>query len=229
MMGQLERFVGVGCGFLSSLVSVASRLDSQFFVGFDSQHLRQVHQFFIACDIEESLGMRLPASIYALKADLGPACKGVFFAAPAHPSASQQQVSNTLRGMALSVEDEFRCPNSGYSIDTRVHDKRPQGTSTRMQRSTPVYTQPLYTRQRMRRIILSSLYARLADCRRTVFAKTVGQVIEQLENKSVVSGKLGQVYAEHRAGRPNVVVYNRQFNYYFQKKMPSPMHKAASK
>ena len=56
-------------GFLSSLVSVASRLDSQFFAGLDSQHLRQVHRFLMACDIEESLGMRLLASIYALKAN----------------------------------------------------------------------------------------------------------------------------------------------------------------
>jgi hypothetical protein len=55
--------------------------------------------------------MRLPVSIYALKTDLGPvqpACKAVFLAAPAHPSASQQQVSDTLRGMGLSVQDEFR-------------------------------------------------------------------------------------------------------------------------
>ncbi len=28
-----------------------------------------------------------------------------------------KQVSDTLRGMGLSVEDEFRCPKSGYSID----------------------------------------------------------------------------------------------------------------
>jgi hypothetical protein len=66
-----------------------------------------VHLFFITCGIEESLGLRLPASIYALKADLGPACKVAFLAAPAQPSASQQQVSDTLRGMGLSVEDEF--------------------------------------------------------------------------------------------------------------------------
>ena len=26
--------------------------------------------------------------------------------------------------MGLSVEDEFRCPKSGYSIDMRVHDMR---------------------------------------------------------------------------------------------------------
>ena len=110
------------CGFVSSLISVASLLDSQCFGGLDSQHLRQVHQFFIACDIEENLGMRLPASIYALKADLGPACKAAFLATPAHSSAS--------RGMGLSVDDEFRCPKSGYSSDMRVQDKCPQGTST---------------------------------------------------------------------------------------------------
>ncbi len=29
---------------------------------------------------------------------------------------------DALRGMGLSVEEEFRCPKSGYSIDMRVHD-----------------------------------------------------------------------------------------------------------
>jgi hypothetical protein len=46
-------------------------------------------------------------------ADLGPACKAAFFAAPAQPSTSQQQVSDTLRGMGLWVEDEFQCPIAG--------------------------------------------------------------------------------------------------------------------
>ena len=64
-----------------------------------------MHQFFIACDIEESLGMRLPASIYTLKADLGPVCKTEFLTVPAHQSANQQQVSDTLRDMGLSVEE----------------------------------------------------------------------------------------------------------------------------
>jgi hypothetical protein len=113
-----------------ALVSVASRHASQFFAGMNGQHLCQLHQFFIACDIEESLGMRLPTSIHALKADLGAECNAAFLAAPAHPSAIQQQVSDTLRGMGLSLVDEFRCPKSGYSIDMRVQDKRLQGTST---------------------------------------------------------------------------------------------------
>jgi len=123
-------FPDVYCDFLTFLVSVVSRLGSKFLAGLNTQHLCQVHQFFFVCDIDESLCMRLPASIYSLKADLGPACKAAFVAAPAQTSASQQQVSDTLRGMGLSVEEEFQCPKSGYSIDMRVQDKRPQGTRT---------------------------------------------------------------------------------------------------
>ncbi len=110
------------CGFLSFVVSVASRRGSQFFAGLNAQRRCQLHQFFIACDIEESLGLRLLDSIYALKVDLGPACKEVFHAAHAQPSTNQQQVSDTLRGMGLWVEDEFQCPKSGCSIDMRVQD-----------------------------------------------------------------------------------------------------------
>jgi hypothetical protein len=62
-------------------------------------------------------------SIQTLKEKLGPSCQAAFLGAPVHHSASQQQVSDTLRGMRLSVEDEFRCPKSGYSIDMRVNCK----------------------------------------------------------------------------------------------------------
>ncbi len=58
----------------------------------------------------------------ALKDKLGRSCKAVFIGQPAKVSASQQKVSDTLRGMGLLVEDEFRCPKSGYSIDMRVHE-----------------------------------------------------------------------------------------------------------
>jgi hypothetical protein len=115
--------------FSSFLASVVLRLGSKSLSELNTQHLCLLHQFFIACDIEENLGMRLPASIYALKVDLGPACKASFLSAPANPSVSQQQVSDTLRDIGLSVEDEFRCPKSEYSIDMRVWDKRQQGTS----------------------------------------------------------------------------------------------------
>ncbi len=36
-------------------------------------------------------------------------------------------MSDTLRGMGLSVEDEFRCPKSGCSIDMRVSAKSSTG------------------------------------------------------------------------------------------------------
>jgi len=49
-------------------------------------------------------------------------CREAFVRAKAAPSATQQQVSETLRRMGMSVEDEVRCPKSGYSIDMMVHD-----------------------------------------------------------------------------------------------------------
>jgi len=49
-------------------------------------------------------------------------CRLAFEGAQTTPSATQQQVSETLRQMVLSVEDEVRCPKSEYSIDMLVHD-----------------------------------------------------------------------------------------------------------
>ena len=48
-------------------------------------------------------------------------CREAFECAKSAPSATQQQVSETLRRLGLSVEDEARCPKSGYSIDMLVH------------------------------------------------------------------------------------------------------------
>ncbi len=90
---------------------------------FHDDHLSQLHQFFIACDMQEALDLGMPVSVLALKDKLGPSCKAAFIGHPIKESATQQQVSDILRGMGLSVEDEFRCPKSGYVIDMRVHKK----------------------------------------------------------------------------------------------------------
>ena len=86
----------------------------------DEQSLCQLHQFFMSCDMIEGLHVDLSVSIQTLKEKLGPSCQAAIIGMIVHPSASQQQVSDTLRDMSLSVEDEFRCPKSGYSIDMRV-------------------------------------------------------------------------------------------------------------
>jgi hypothetical protein len=96
----------------------------------DQKSLCQLHQVFIACDMIEGLHADLSVSVQTLKEKLGPSCQAAFIGMPVHPSASQQQVSDTLRGMGLSVEDEFRCPKSGYSIDMRVHDLRVNAKSS---------------------------------------------------------------------------------------------------
>jgi hypothetical protein len=48
-------------------------------------------------------------------------CRSAFEGAQANPSASQQQMSKTLRDMGLSVEDEVRCQKSGNTIDMLGH------------------------------------------------------------------------------------------------------------
>jgi hypothetical protein len=75
------------------------------------------------------LWARAPDYFVALKERLEAECTAAFVAQPTQVSASQQQVSDALRGMGLWVEDEFRCAKSGYSIDMRVHrsDAREEG------------------------------------------------------------------------------------------------------
>jgi hypothetical protein len=80
-----------------------------------------LHQFFVACEVDEAMRAGIPASILALKDTMGPACRAAFERQATQASASQQQVSKALRRMRLSVEEEARCPRSGYSLDMLVH------------------------------------------------------------------------------------------------------------
>jgi hypothetical protein len=150
MMGQLERRAEAISGEFNSqevantlwamcVLCIQFSLSRRFFcflssrlpsmVLDDQKTLGQLHQFFISCDTIEGLHADLPVSAQTLKEKLGPSCKAAFIGVPVHPSASQQQVSDTLRGMGLSVEDEFRCPKSGYSIDMRVNSKSSTGAA----------------------------------------------------------------------------------------------------
>ena len=58
-----------------------------------------MHQFFVACEIEESLGAVLADSsrFLELRASLSSACKVSFVSGPIHPSEAQLAVSRTLR------------------------------------------------------------------------------------------------------------------------------------
>ena len=89
-----------------------------------------MHQFLVACDAEEGVRARMPDSFVALKERLGPKCQTCFVATATQVSVSQEEVSTILRGIGLSVEDEFRCPKSDYSIDMRVQDRTLEGSSS---------------------------------------------------------------------------------------------------
>ena len=87
----------------------------------NTAELCQLHQFFVGCGVEPRLGVEAINDMQSLKE----ACRWAFEGTKTAPSATQQQVSETLCHMGLSVEDEARCPKSGYSIDMvvcRVHD-----------------------------------------------------------------------------------------------------------
>jgi len=97
---------------ITALVSLAS---------LDLQHQSQLHQFFVACEVDKAMRAGIPASILALKDTMGPVRHAAFEWQATQASASQQQVSKALRRMRLSVEEEARCPRSGYSLDMLVH------------------------------------------------------------------------------------------------------------
>ena len=85
---------------------------------FNPAQLCQLHQFFLWCSVETRLGVEAIRDLQSLKE----ICHLAFEGAQSAPSATQQQVSETLRHMGLSVEDEVRLAKSGYSIDMLVQD-----------------------------------------------------------------------------------------------------------
>jgi hypothetical protein len=86
---------------------------------FRTAELRQLHQVFLWCSLDGQQHVEAVSDMQSLT----DACREAFLGAPLDPSATQQQVSETLRHIGLSVEDEVRCPKSGYYIDMLVHDK----------------------------------------------------------------------------------------------------------
>ena len=88
---------------------------------FNAAELSQLHQFFVFCSVE---GERCVVALDDVRS-LRDACRLAFVCSKTAPSAVQQEVSETLRRMGLSVEDEARCPKSGYSIDMLVHHSAP--------------------------------------------------------------------------------------------------------
>ena len=87
----------------------------------DIESQRQMHQFVVACDVDEGLRAGVPASVLALKETWGPTFHATFVGGHVIVSRSQHEVGQTLRGMHMWVEDEVVCPRSGYSIDMWLH------------------------------------------------------------------------------------------------------------
>jgi len=85
---------------------------------FNTAQLSQLHQFFVWCSVETRLGLEAINVMHSFKETCRLALEGQLIAS----SAAQKQVSETLHHMGLSVQEEIRCPTSGYSIDMLVHE-----------------------------------------------------------------------------------------------------------
>jgi hypothetical protein len=92
---------------------------------FDRQALMQVHQYLVSCHLGHSDLASQRASLLRLREALGGACQDEFVKSDMHPSKTQQHVRRALCGMGLWVEEEARCPRSGYSIDMLVREPSP--------------------------------------------------------------------------------------------------------
>jgi hypothetical protein len=112
---SILRVPGAEVRLLHTMVQRLVSLDTT--ACFNAFALLQLHQIFVWCSVEKRLDVEAIDDLLSLKAT----CRSAFDGAQTAPSASQPQVSKTLRDMGLSVEDEVRFPNSGYSIDMLVH------------------------------------------------------------------------------------------------------------
>ena len=109
-----------------TLVQTASRLSGCFASHtkrIDGRQLSQLHQVFLTCWPEEGLRVRMPPAFVELEERLGPACLQAFVSGPIRPSGSQRDVMRALDRRGLQVEEEARCPRSGYSIDMLLREK----------------------------------------------------------------------------------------------------------
>jgi hypothetical protein len=87
------------------------------------KRLHQLHQVFLTCRLEEGLRSRMPPAFLELEERLAPSCLQAFESGLTRPSEGQRDVKRSLERMGLLVEEEARCPRSGYSIDLLVRDK----------------------------------------------------------------------------------------------------------
>jgi hypothetical protein len=98
---------------------------------FGRQALMQIHQYLLSCFLTVSSDASLRASLLQLRKALGSACQDEFVKSEVVPSESQQHIRRALCGMGLLVEEEARCPRSGYSIDMLAREPSPSADAHR--------------------------------------------------------------------------------------------------
>jgi hypothetical protein len=92
--------------------------------------MRQMHQVFVAMDLHPGWREQVPQSIIDLESTLRADAQEAFRQSVVSISAQQAIVSADLKAMGFSVEDEFVCPRSMYSIDMLVTQRTADGSTS---------------------------------------------------------------------------------------------------
>jgi hypothetical protein len=110
---------GLTCRLVSGLEEAVGRLCD---VGeMDAASLSQLHMYLLACQLEEGLAACMQSSsVLAVREKMGSTARAAFAGQGTRPSHTQHQVSLALRSMHFCVHDEFRCPQSGLTLDLVV-------------------------------------------------------------------------------------------------------------
>jgi len=98
---------------------------------FSAIQKRQLHQWLLSCDLGMMSGASLPSGVARVMQEMGAECRQVFSEQSTHESRLQQEVAAALRRAVseVDIEEEYRDPRSGYSIDVLVRRRSAAGST----------------------------------------------------------------------------------------------------
>jgi hypothetical protein len=112
---------------------------------FDRSDMCMLHQFFLSYTFDPLFASAIgghDCSLHRVHKLYAPRCKTAFDDTLSSASDMQKRVSNVLKHMKLEVENEFRCKDSGYSIDLLVSLSLSRARSLSLVRSNYSCTRP---------------------------------------------------------------------------------------
>jgi len=116
-------------------------------VQYSDEQLRSLHEWFITCQVQETVARNLSPAAAALRSKLGALCRAKFEASAAlcrshltRHRALLMEVSGSLRHLGLCVEVQVSCVQSGLILDILARFKGEDGTGWVLDVEGPKHT-----------------------------------------------------------------------------------------